>query len=65
MKNVRVEYSVEATVNTGDFQNVKPGFKVSATLEDNEKPHEVKAKLVKAVDQWLEVEVNRIRNDEK
>lgn len=61
MKNVRVEASTEATVNIGDFQNVRPGFKISADVEEGEKVFEVKNKLVETITAWLEAEVAAIK----
>jgi hypothetical protein len=65
MKNVRVEASIDATVNIGDFQNVKPGFKISADVEEEEKVFEVKDKLVNTISSWLETEVQKIRDELK
>ena len=61
-KNVRVGYSVEATVNVGDFQNVKPGFTIFADVADGASPTEAKDFLVSVVDGWMESEVDKARN---
>jgi hypothetical protein len=63
LSNVRIEYSNEATVNTGNFQNVKPGFSVSADVADGVHPTEAKKRLVSLVDAWLEEEVAAIQAD--
>lgn len=61
--NVRVEYSAEITVNTGNFQNVKPGYRLSADVPDGTHPSEVRAKLKGLVEHWLEEDVNEIQAD--
>lgn len=60
-KNIRVEYSVEATVNVGDFQNVRPGFTISADVPDGVSPTAVKNKLKQTADVWLEQRVEEIK----
>lgn len=52
--NVRVRYWNEVTVNTGNFENVKPGFSVEADVPEGVHPDEVKKKLEALVDGWLE-----------
>lgn len=59
--NIRVEYSVEATVNVGDFQNVRPGFKLSADVPEGTSPTAVKNKLKDTADVWLEQAVEKIK----
>lgn len=61
LSNVRIEYRNDATVNTGNFQNVKPGFSVSADVADGVHPSEAKKRLVALVDAWLEEEVASIQ----
>lgn len=61
--NVRVEYIIEATVNTGNFQNVKPGYRVSADVPDDQHPSDVRAKLKALADAWLEEDVNTIQRE--
>lgn len=61
--NVRVEYSNEATVNTGNFQNVRPGYKVSADVEAGVHPDEARAALKALVDAWLEEDVVAIQKE--
>lgn len=63
LSNIRIEYSTEATVNIGDFQNVRPGFKVSADVADGSSPTEAKKLLVGLVNDWLEAEVASIREE--
>lgn len=65
MKVETIEYVVEATVNTGDFQNIRPGFRVVVSLDEGENPNQVKDKLVNRVDGWLEKEINKIAEDNK
>jgi len=45
LKNVRVVYRVDATVNLSNFENVKPGI----TLESDVESGEVTVEQVKAV----------------
>lgn len=61
--NVRVEYTNEATVNTGNFQNVKPGYKIAADVEEGVHPNEARAALKALVDTWLEEDVNQIQEE--
>lgn len=63
LKNVRVEYSVEATVNTGNFTNVRPGYRVSADVPEGANPAEVKNFLKQKVDAWIEHDVDEIRKE--
>lgn len=61
MKNIVVKYQNRATVNTGNFQNVVPGYEISAELEEGENPHTVRDKLKATVDAWLEADIDGIR----
>ena len=61
--NVRVEYVVEATINIGNFQNVKPGYRVSADVPDDQHPAEVRAKLKALVDPWLEEDIEQYQRE--
>lgn len=61
--NVRVEYSVDATINLGNFQNVKPGYKVSADVPDDQHPADVRAKLKALADKWLEEDIDQYRSE--
>lgn len=54
MHNVRVEYSAEATVNLGNFENVKPGLKVSADVAEGESTKDVVRALRELVDSFIE-----------
>lgn len=63
MKDVRIEYSIEATINTGNFENVKPGYKASATLDEGEDRNAAAAKLTKYVESLLERKVDEIQAD--
>ena len=62
-ENVRVEYSVEATINLGNFQNVKPGYRVSADVPEGSHPAEVREKLKALVDPWLEADIAQYREE--
>lgn len=59
--NVRVEYSLECTINLGNFENLRPGYKVSADVPDGVNPNEVRSKLKALVDSWAEQDVEEIR----
>lgn len=61
--NVRVEYSVDATINLGNFQNVKPGYKVSADVPDDQHPADVRTKLKALADKWLEEDIDQYRSE--
>lgn len=54
MKNVRVEYGVEATVNLQNFENVKPGLRVSADVAEGESTKAVVNELRALVDSFIE-----------
>ena len=60
-KNVRVTYRIGATVNTGDFNNIKPEFEISADVPDGTNPAEVKDRLKRVADAWLEETVAELR----
>lgn len=62
-KNLRVTYIVEATINTGNFQNVKPGYEVSADVPEGVHPSVVRAELKALVDPWLEADIAEHRED--
>lgn len=61
--NVRVEYHIEATVNVGNFQNVKPAYTISADVPEGTSPSAVRAKLKATADAWLEQDVEQHRAD--
>lgn len=63
LENIRVEYSVEATVNTGNFTNVRPGYRVSADVPEGVNPAEVKNFIKEKVDAWLESDVDEINKE--
>jgi len=63
LTNVRVEYTVEATINTGNFQNVKPGYRVSADVPEGMHPEEARAKLKALVDPWLEADITEYHQE--
>lgn len=63
LSNVRVSYNKGITVNTGDFNNVKPEITVSADVEEGTHPTVAKNKLKAIVDAWLEEEIDEIRSD--
>lgn len=63
LTNVRVEYTVEATINTGNFQNVKPGYRVSVDVPEGMHPEEARAKLKALVDPWLEADITEYQQE--
>jgi hypothetical protein len=60
LKNVRVGYRVAATINTGNFTNVRPEYEVSADVPDGLDPSEAVAELEELADAWLEANTDRI-----
>lgn len=64
-ENIRVEYSVEATVNLGDFQNVRPGYKLSATVPKGAKASEIRAQLKSLADKWLSEDIEEHNKDRR
>lgn len=54
MKNVRVEYGADATVNLDNFENVKPGLRVAADVEEGESVKAVVRELRELVDSFIE-----------
>lgn len=65
LSNLRVEYSLEATVKVADFEFVKPGYKVSADVEDGVHPSEAKRRLKALVEGWLEEEIDSVKEELK
>lgn len=61
--NVRVEYSVESTINLGNFQNVRPGYRVSADVPEGGTPSETRLMLKTLVDGWLEADIDAIQKE--
>lgn len=59
--NVRVEHHVEATINLGNFQNVKPGYVLSADVPDGTHPSDVATKLRGLAEKWLMEDIDRYR----
>lgn len=57
LTNVRVRYAISATVNTGNFQNVKPEYEISADVPDGVSPSLARKKLKATVDAWLEEDI--------
>ena len=54
MKNVRATYGAEATVNLGNFENVRPGLTLSADVEEGESVKVVVRNLRELVDSFIE-----------
>lgn len=62
-KNVRVEYELSATINMQNFENQKPGYRVSADVPPGVHPDVVKEELKTLVEGWLEAEIKEIRGE--
>lgn len=62
-KNVRVSYSISATINLGNFENIKPEYEISADVPDGVNPAVVREKLKRIVDSWLEQDVIEHKRD--
>lgn len=63
MKNIKVEYRQEVTINLGDFQNIKPFYSMSAEVEEGEKPSDVFRRVRGLVEKLMEEEVSQIQAD--
>ena len=63
LKNIRVEYSCEATVNTGNFTNVRPGYRISADVPEGTSASEVYEYLETRLDARLERKVDSINEE--
>lgn len=62
LKNVRVEYSADATVNLGNFENVKPGLKISSDVAEGQSVKTVVNELVELVDSFITHAVNEAKS---
>jgi hypothetical protein len=65
LSNLRITYENSVTINTGNFQNERPGFTVSADVEEGTHPRDAAAKLVALVDSLLEAKMNDILEELK
>lgn len=61
--NIRVEYENSVTVNTGNFQNIKPLYRISADVIEGVSPTEAKDRLRNIVDTWLDQHVTDIQRE--
>lgn len=62
MENARVEYRVDATVNLGNFENVKPGITLSADVPEGANPKDVINELAELGDAFITHQVNEAKN---
>lgn len=62
-ENIRVEYSIESTINLGNFQNVKPGYRVSADVPEGGTATGTRNQLKSLVDRWLEEDISEHQKD--
>ena len=60
MEITQIEYGIEVTINTGNFQNVKPMYKALATIHTSEDPVEAYAALKKLVNDRIEAAVKKV-----
>lgn len=63
MKDLEVTYSVEALINTGNFENVKVGYTAKATADNLEERNEVAHRVTMFAEALLEKKVDEIRED--
>ena len=63
MKNLTVAYSNEATVNIGNYQNVKHGYTLGAELEEGANPNDARAKLKATADRWLDEDIQQTQKE--
>jgi hypothetical protein len=62
-ENVRVEFSLEVTINTGNFQNVRPGYRLSADVPEGAHPNSVRDKLRATVETWISEDIEEYREE--
>lgn len=62
LTNARVEYRVDATVNLGNFENVKPGITLSADVPEGENPKDVINELSALGDAFITHQVNEAKS---
>jgi hypothetical protein len=62
-RNMEIEYSLEATIATGNFENIRPGVRVSDTVPEGVKPGEHAAKVKKFVETLFTEQVKEIHAD--
>lgn len=60
--NVEVTVTKSVTINIGDFQNIKPEYSLSVTLDEGANPNEVRAKLLATIDSWLEADIKEAKS---
>lgn len=61
MKVTSVTYSLDATINIGDFENVKPSYSVTVEIEDGDDPDKVRAFAKNKVTAWMNSEYDEIQ----
>ena len=65
MKIKEVEYSLETTINTGNFENLKPGFRLVAEVQEGESVKDAAQELAKKVEFLLETQVSKYQEELK
>lgn len=63
MKNIKVRYHNEVTVNLGNFQNTKPGYEIEADVSEGESPRDAFLRLQALVDSLLDENVQAIKKE--
>lgn len=65
MKIVKITYSLDSTINMGDYENYKPQVMAEAHLEEGDDPVEAMAELKKYVQTQLMEDVKKLRGARK
>ncbi len=63
--DVEVEVSLSVTINTGNFENIKPEYRVKAKVRDGVHPDEAKTRLEARVDAWMEDYLTRLKAEKR
>jgi hypothetical protein len=61
LKNIRITYSAETTINMGNFENVKPHYGMSVDVPDGESPAEAFNEVKDFVDDLLTIETEALK----
>ena len=65
LKDIRVGYKNEYTINMGNFENQKPGYEISALVEgevSKAELEEVRNKLKSLLDAWLVQDIQEVKD---
>lgn len=61
MKITKISYSLDATVNMGDYENYRPNVSAEANLEAGESPIEAMAELKRFVQTQLMEDIKKLK----